>query len=134
MKTVCYCVFGALLADRLPQLLLDDELVRHAKREDVVASKEDCRQFLGNFSRHMMGRRLCLLDHGRLMGLGSGFIGVGDVVVVPLGCSTPIVLRREGASGEFRYVGDVYVDQYMHGKAVEVYDKGSAKANAYVLH
>ncbi|KAJ8115350.1 hypothetical protein OPT61_g2980 [Boeremia exigua] len=132
-KTVCYRVFGALLAANLPQLLLDEELARHAKLEGVVAFKH-CRQFLGNFSQHMMGRRFCLLDDGRLMGLGSGLIGIGDVVVVPFGCSTPIVLRKEGAEGEFRYVGDVYVDQYMHGKAVEDYDSGRAKKVGYVLH
>lgn len=132
-KAVCYHVFGGLLDRTLPQLILDDELMHYAKLKHVMPSKER-RPFLGNFTPHMMGRRFCLLDDRRSMGLGSGFIGANDVVVVPLGCSTPIVLRREGPEGEYRYVGDIYIDQYMHGKAVEQLDKGKAGLHSYVLH
>ena len=132
-KTVCYHVFGALLDRTLPQLILDEELMYYAKLKDVMPSKER-RPFLGNFTPHMMGRRFCVLDDRRLMGLGSGFIGANDVVVVPLGCSTPIVLRRGGPEGEYRYVGDIYIDQYMHGKAIEQLDKGKARLYSYTLH
>jgi hypothetical protein len=132
-KTICYHVFGALLARTLPQLILDEELMYYAKLKHVMPPKER-RPFLGNFTPHMMGRRFCLLDDRRLMGLGSGFIGANDVVVVPLGCSTPIVLRREGPEGEYRYVGDMYIDQYMHGKAIEQMDKGRAGLHSYILH
>lgn len=132
-KTICYHVFGALLNRTLPQLILDEELMYYAKLKHVMPSKER-RPFLGNFTPHMMGRRFCVLDDRRLMGLGSGFIGANDVVVVPLGCSTPIVLRRGGPEGEYRYVGDIYIDQYMHGKAIEQLDKGKAGLYSYILH
>lgn len=132
-KAICYHVFGALLDGTLPQLILDEELMYYAKLKDVMPSRER-RPFLGYFTPHMMGRRFCLLDDRRLMGLGSGFTGVHDVVVVPLGCSTPIVLRREGPEGEYRYVGDIYIDQYMFGKAIEQLDKGKAALYSYVLH
>lgn len=64
------------------------------------------------------------------MGLGTGFMTAGDIVVVPLGCSTPIILRPEGRNGEYRFVGDVYIHTYMHGKAIE---EGRLKQK-YVLH
>jgi len=52
------------------------------------------------------------------MGMGTGFMAVDDIVVVPLGCSTPIILRRGGINGEYEFVGDVYIDGYMEGEAV----------------
>lgn len=58
----------------------------------------------------------------------------GDVVVVPYGCSTPVLLRPEGSSsgsgyGEYRFVGDVYIHGYMDGEAME---KGSREE--FLLH
>ena len=41
-----------------------------------------------------------------------------DVVVVLFGCSTPILLRPEGRRNKYKYVGDVYIDGYMHGEAL----------------
>jgi hypothetical protein len=66
--------------------------------------------------------------------MGSGFMALGDVVVVPLGCATPIILRPEGPRGEYRYVGDVYIHGYMDGKAVEQWEHGQRKMHKYVLH
>ena len=62
-----------------------------------------------------------------LMGLGSGYMIAGDLVVVPFGCSTPILLRPEGRRDEYCYVGDVYIDGYMHGEAVAEMEEGSSK-------
>lgn len=64
-----------------------------------------------------MGRTFCTTTNG-LMGMGTGFMAFGDVVVVAFGCDTPILLRKEGCSDEFRYVGDVYIHGYMHGEAL----------------
>jgi hypothetical protein len=41
-----------------------------------------------------------------------------DFVVVLFGYCTPIVLRKEGRRNEYCYVGDVYIDGFMHGEAV----------------
>ncbi len=64
------------------------------------------------------------------MGMGSGFMGKGDVVVVPFGCSTPIILRAEGPRGEYRYVGDVYIHGFMHGEALT----GNKPVKKYMVH
>lgn len=79
----------------------------------------------------MMGRCLCITD-GDLVGLGTGFMTVDDIVVVPFECSTPVILRQEG--DVFRLVGDVYVHGYMYGKAVEEYEEGTRQLREYVLH
>lgn len=66
--------------------------------------------------------------------MGAGLMLPGDVVVVPLGCSTPILLRHEGTKREYRFVGDVYINGYMLGRAVEQWNEGDRKLKTYVLH
>lgn len=80
-----------------------------------------------------MGRSFCRTVDGRL-GMGSGFMLPGDVVVVPLGCSTPVLLRQEGTRGEYRFVGDVYIHGYMQGRAVDEVRIGKRKLVRFVLH
>jgi hypothetical protein len=81
----------------------------------------------------MIGRTFCLTQNRRL-GVGSGAMLPGDVVVVPLGCSTPVLLRPEGTQGEYRYVGDIYIENYMFGKAVDQWQAGERELKKYVLH
>jgi hypothetical protein len=76
-----------------------------------------------------MGRNFCILGNGSI-GMGTGFMRRDDIVVVPFGCSTPILLRAEGQRGEFRYVGDVYIHGFMHGEAL----KSGKPVNTYTLH
>lgn len=66
-----------------------------------------------------------------LMGMGSGYMATGDIVVVAYGCDTPIILRREGPGNEFRYVGDVYIHGVMHGEALA---GGKRPVHKYILH
>ncbi|TPX18351.1 uncharacterized protein E0L32_011762 [Thyridium curvatum] len=129
---VCYHVFARLIHERLPFLPLDEELHMAAK-DDLSNRPDDCEQVIDegcHFS--MQGRSFCITRHG-LMGLGSGYMAVGDVVVVALGCSTPIILRPVGNSGMFRFVGDVYIDGYMHGEAVDEEKQGGKKLKKFKL-
>jgi hypothetical protein len=43
----------------------------------------------------IMGHCFCTTENSR-MGIGSGLMTPGDVIVVPLGCSTPVIPRSEG--------------------------------------
>ncbi|KAJ4296413.1 hypothetical protein N0V90_006458 [Kalmusia sp. IMI 367209] len=129
-STASYHVFASLLRDRLPHLPLDDKLKRHLDT-DVGIRSHAHRGFVHQHFKHMMGRCFCLTNGG-LMGLGSGFMMTGDIVVVPLGCSTPILLRREGRQG-YRFVGDVYIHGYMEGKAVEEWNASFREKKDYVL-
>lgn len=81
----------------------------------------------------MMGRCFCVTNEGR-MGLGTGFMAPNDEVVVPLGCSTPVLLRPEGNRGEYRFVGDIYINGYMHGKAIEDLDSKKRRLKRYIIH
>ncbi|KAF2650853.1 hypothetical protein K491DRAFT_720384 [Lophiostoma macrostomum CBS 122681] len=135
--TACYHVFASLIRERLPRLPLDRELKQYVA-EDVGASvqirSEERRQFLqDHFGSRMMGRCFCITEEG-LIGMGSGFMAAGDVVVVPLGCSTPIILRPQGSHGEYRFVGDVYIHTFMHGKAVDHLQAGKRQLEKFVVH
>lgn len=135
--TACYHVFASLLQERLPKLQLDRQLRSYASAGvglKVGIKPDGRRRFVDeHFGSRMMGRCFCITNNGSL-GIGSGFMTPNDVIVVPLGCSTPIILRQEGARGEYRFVGDVYLHGYMHMEAVEMWEKSAAELQRYVLH
>ncbi|CAG1965781.1 unnamed protein product [Fusarium graminearum] len=132
-QQVSYHVIANLFRERLLHIPLDDILRSHL---DIASSipPEARRQFLQtNFGDRMMGRTFCLTQNRRL-GVGSGAMLPGDVVVVPLGCSTPVLLRPEGTQGEYRFIGDIYIENYMFGKAVDQWQVGERELKKYVLH
>ncbi|KAI6760637.1 hypothetical protein HG530_009497 [Fusarium avenaceum] len=132
-RIVCYHLFANLLHERLPYLAMDEKLREYLDIE-IDLKPEMRRQLLQqNFGDHMMGRCFCLTQQHR-MAMGSGFMMAGDLIVVPLGCSTPILLRAEGPQGEYRYVGDIYVAGYMDGKAINKWKDDKRKLKTYVLH
>jgi hypothetical protein len=128
---VTYHVFASLIRERLPKLRLDREL-KNYMTEDIGITAEERRSFLHQYFKRMMGRCFCLTKK-RHMGLGTGFMTAGDIIVVPYGCSTPVILRAEGRHGEFRFVGDVYIHGFMKGEALELSDK-KKRERVYVLH
>lgn len=131
--SVCYHVFSSLIRDRLPSLPLNNQLKRFAAK-NVDIKLEDRRQFLQeHFGGRMMGRCFCFTKEG-CIGMGTGFMTPGDLVVVPLGCSTPILLRPEGGRGEYRFVGDVYIHGYMNGEAVDQWKEGKKLLRKYIIH
>lgn len=130
---VCYQVFACTIRDRLPTLQMDHELEQYI-RKDFQMDYNKRRLFIQeHFGSNMMGRCFCITD-GRRLGMGTGFMARGDVVVVPLGCSTPVVLRPEGDG--YRFVGDVFINGYMDGKAVEECNDGylDRQVRSYVIH
>ena len=130
----CYHVFASLIHDRLPHLPLDRELQSFLDTVDDI-KPGDRRHFLQqHFGNRMFGRCFCTTTN-RLIGMGSGFMAADDIVVVPLGCSTPIILRREGR-GEYRFVGDVYIHGFMEGLALDELNAGvrERELREYILH
>ncbi|KAK7716344.1 hypothetical protein SLS64_003498 [Diaporthe eres] len=129
---VCYHVFASTIRERLPKLHIDHELEQYIDM-DFQMDYNNRRLFLQEyFGEKMMGWCLCITSEDRV-GLGTGFMRRDDVVVVPLGCSTPVVLRPEG--DEYRFVGDAYIDEYMDGKAVRECGKYLDKQiELYVIH
>lgn len=132
-RVACYHVFAALAHERLPKLSLDRDLLRYAEK-NIGIGTDDRRRFLQeHFGSRMMGRCFCITEEEH-MGMGSGFMAAGDTVVIPLGCRTPVLLRPDGPRGEYRYVGDVYIDGYMHGEGVDEWKSGERELRKYVLH
>lgn len=132
---VCYHLFASLLCKRLPKLPLDEELMSYANLDVGIESKLAVQLLQENFGDRMMGRCFCRTEEGDI-GMGCGSMLPHDVVVVPFGCSTPIILRPEGISGQLRYrfVGDIYIHGYMYGQAVVDYENGKRQAREYVLY
>lgn len=130
---VCYHVFASTIRDRLPKLHMDDELEQYIHGKFQMDYRERRIFLQKNFGSKMMGRCLCITDERRV-GMGTRLMTRGDVVVVPLGCSTPVVLRREG--DEYRFIGDVYIHGYMDGRAIEDCDEKPQKrrVRSYVIH
>jgi hypothetical protein len=133
-RDLCFHVFSSLIKQKFPQLVLDSRL-----NDSVISTgliePDARRKFLqDHFGNRMMGRSFCITEHG-LMGMGSGYMTTDDLIVVPFGCSTPVILRPEGRRNEYRYIGDIYVDGYMHGEAVEELEEGQAgrKVAKYML-
>lgn len=131
--TACYSIFANLIRDRLPYLPLDRTLYDYSKAEVMVQPKARREYLQRHFGDRMMGRCFCITQEHRV-GMGTGLMLPGDQVVVPLGCSTPILLRPEGTRGEYRFVGDVYISGYMDGRAVEQWKAGKRILKKYVLH
>jgi hypothetical protein len=120
---LCYHVFSSLIREKLPRLPMDKDLECYVNATGLI-EPYSLRKFLqDHFGNRMMGRSLCITEQG-LIGMGSGYMTTGDLVVVPFGCSTPILLRPEDRRDEYRYVGDVYIEGYMHGEAVQQLDAG----------
>lgn len=55
-----------------------------------------------------------------------------DIIVIALGSSTPIVLRRQGQ--DYTYVGDIYIDGYMYGMAIEELNEGLRRLEPFTLN
>ncbi|KAJ2992631.1 hypothetical protein NUW58_g2101 [Xylaria curta] len=131
-KRLCYNAFAAQLCSRLPYICLDEDLLKYI---DIgLDDNVDLRQFLqSNFGSRMMGRCFFLTSRNRT-GMGTGFMLPGDTIVIPLGCRTPIVIRKEGNQPDrFQYIGDVYLDGYMHGRAVTQMNNGERVVEKFVL-
>jgi hypothetical protein len=131
-STVCHHVFGSLIRARLPKLSIDDELRQYSDMPGIVRPADRRTILQRSFGDHMMGRSFCLTRDKRLMCMGSGFMRTGDIVVVALGSSTPLILRPE--AGEYRYVGDIYVHGYMYGDFLEPWTEKQNQVREYVLH
>ncbi|KAH7075820.1 heterokaryon incompatibility protein-domain-containing protein [Paraphoma chrysanthemicola] len=125
-RDLCYHVFASLIREKLPRLSIDEDLRHYADATGLIESGARRKFLQDNFGNRMMCRSLCI-THGGLIGLGSGYMTAEDVVVVPFGCSTPIILRPENRLGEYRYVGDIYIDGYMHGEAIAEMEAGDPK-------
>lgn len=140
---ICYSLFVFLIQERFPHIRMEDRLQKYAERmgERLQKRPEQTREstlkdmrlaILHRYASCMEGRCFFITQDG-LMGMGSGLMKDGDVICVPLGCRTPVILRPQGKDDEYRFVGDAYVDEYMDGKAIKEWQSGKRELVKYVL-
>jgi hypothetical protein len=119
-KEIVLEFYARRLRKRYPRLQLDPLLQPYLERPlemDFDVQEMVCNAVQNNIG----GQSLLITDAGHVC-LGSGLAKTGDIVCVPLGCHSPIILRR--ATDGFKNLGAVYVDQYMDGRAIEEWKSG----------
>ncbi|KAK1831032.1 heterokaryon incompatibility protein-domain-containing protein [Podospora conica] len=130
---VCYKVFARELQRCLPSIVLDESLRKFLDIETTISDETLTRLRASVYlASHMNGHSFCMTLEG-YMGCGQGDMLYGDIVVVPLGCSVPIIIRPYGRKGHYRYVGDLYLHGFMDGKAVRELNEGKRELTKYVL-
>jgi hypothetical protein len=123
-----YHTFVCLLQERFPALPLDPQSLFYAAKASPVSAEQREEVF---HSLIVAARRFCVSSTG-LLCLGASVLRKDDVIVIPLGCSTPTILRRHAR--EYTYVGDIYVDGYMYGLAVEELNNGARYLESFTLN
>lgn len=121
----------SLLQERYSALELDSQLKHYATGSIVMSDEFRDLIIEDTLLKYLAGRRFSSTKSG-LICIGSGLTAVGDIIVVPLGCSTPVILRK--LKDGYRFIGDVYVDGYMYGKAIDELESGARKLQTFVLH
>ena len=84
--------------------------------EDKFDAEYENRSYAGLFHSYAKGRSF-MLTHEGYIGLAPTSAEEGDIVVVPLGCSSPIVLRPS-TKGYFQVVGECFVYGLTYGEAL----------------
>ncbi|OAG02680.1 HET-domain-containing protein [Paraphaeosphaeria sporulosa] len=77
-------------------------------------------------------RCLITLDTGHF-GLAPHHVERGDQVFVLQGSSLPLVLRPVGETGQFRVIGECFVDGYWNGEAFDGAERGGFEIEEVVL-
>ncbi|PSS18561.1 hypothetical protein M430DRAFT_35062 [Amorphotheca resinae ATCC 22711] len=126
-----YHTFASLLQERLPALPLDPQLQYYAANPFPMSAEQREDIFYSRVMDSMAARRFSIGCTG-LLCLGSSFGRKDDIIVIPLGCSTPIMLRRQGQ--DYIYVGDIYVDGYMYGRAIDELNNGMRQLQTFTLN
>jgi hypothetical protein len=84
---------------------------------DVERFDTDDNVWISHVMRITAGRRLAITRTGHV-GLVPGSAEVGDEIVVILGCSMPLLLRRQEQSKARRVIGECYFHRMMDGQVV----------------
>ncbi|KAE9366493.1 hypothetical protein N431DRAFT_548372 [Stipitochalara longipes BDJ] len=125
-----YRTFALGLRGRYPGITLDSHLMSYVQDFIPLSLGKQKETLTENFTNAMTGRCFATTQEG-LLCLGSGALQVEDIICVPLGCQTPIIIRRRG--DEFTFIGDIYVDGYMGGKAVNDYENKLRKLETFAI-
>ncbi|KAK2023105.1 HET-domain-containing protein [Colletotrichum zoysiae] len=88
----------------------------HVHREGYVGKQ---------FQHYGTNRRFFVGERG-YWGLGPSLMRKGDVCAILFGADVPIILRPCGRRGQYRLVGQAYMNGAMYGEIVEKWEEGDA--------
>ncbi|KAK2043676.1 hypothetical protein LZ31DRAFT_585115 [Colletotrichum somersetense] len=75
------------------------------------------------FQHYGTNRRFFVSERG-YWGLGPSLMRKGDVCAILFGADVPIILRPCGGKGQYRLVGQAYINGAMYGENVEKWEEG----------
>jgi len=75
--------------------------------------------------------RRWLVTEGGKLGLGPARTCVSDIIVILLGCSVPVILRKEYS--EYIIIGECFIQGVMDGEAVEGVKEGTQELQEFLL-
>jgi hypothetical protein len=90
-----------------------------------------CDAWIKNVRNHIYRRQFFISQEGTI-GLCPETYQKGDVIAILLGCAVPVLLRPH--EGYYELLGDVYLDGYMYGKAIEDLQAGKFKLEDFELY
>ena len=138
--------FADLSTDVCPDLQLDKALTEFAAQRplrskekaeekgnvyDEVGSRKMWRNWTNIGAAYMWDRCFIITSTGH-MGLVPAMAMEGDIVSVPLGCSSPILFRPVGK--HYTVLGEAYIDGMMYGEAMDLLEAGVLELQDFELH
>jgi hypothetical protein len=79
-----------------------------------------------------LSRRLIIAQDGAI-GVGPWCMEPGDVVIALFGGNALYGLRPTGTPGDYLYLGEWYLQGYMHGEGMDLFEKGEVQAEYFNL-
>jgi hypothetical protein len=86
---------------------------------DLVCMCSDWERLVWAINNATDLRRLCFITEHGSIGMGPPAIQPGDVVAILFGAKAPFILRPTDIDGEYRLIGQCYVNGIMHGEHIE---------------
>lgn len=117
--------FESLLATNTDDLETFTAKLDSAKMKDVTAYVDLVKQ--------TMRKRALFSTYSGFIGVGPDRLLKGDIVVVPLGSSTPLVLRPTEREGKYALVVDCYIHGIMYGELMRLLDNGAVELESMTL-
>ena len=84
------------------------------------------------YSRMAPRGRCYIISETGLEGIGPEICHRDDIIAVALGCSTPVILRKEDQG--YTFIGEAYVNGYMYGEAINEVNGGMRRLESFEVH
>jgi hypothetical protein len=101
-------------------------------RWPVGAEEHSCMQSWMHIIFGNIWDRRFFVSSSKAMGIATKEVIEGDIICIPLGCCHPIILRR--VKDHYINLGEVFVDGYMYGEAMDLLERGHLKLEEFKLH